>query len=567
MANRCVQYSLELTVPRAHIELGPLPLVELFCGSDERCGRATFDLASLERTLGEEVIEEVDLFCQDRGGVCATLLCSLRLVELRGHGKISPPKQIAIGGESCIVEVIAIGCRGLEARDAGRLKQPHVAFDLGLSVDYRALKHTAPSCSPSPEAPTYLEVIRLLEHFPRDPRMTSALTVRVIDGVQVGQSAMLLDGKLPWAEEGSTHHGKPVGLKLGQFWIEQLDASLEAINLLSGYGGGSAEFGDAVIRAGRGQRLSGSGAAAGSVLGMTASDSVKASRPEDAASAHRPSLLRKFFFWCANARQEAGAGAAQQHADIEAGEERIAATGGTIGSIVGPSRAPGKEVAMDRRRHAVTFEHSKLPEHGLHSKGGSHLSRGSTVTAKEEDLDFLPSFMDGRRYLKSELEHNASAVFPLSERICDVFVLRRGELGEHFGGGSRSECGRFKCLVRVVSEQDYNVGGHEQTIAIVERLRMLQFSRPVVVRLYLLRILNLLPLDVGGGADPYVIARLGSQTRGDRSKRVSNVTHADLHECYEFDVQMPGDSLLHIDVFDFSLLDGALSALRAKLDG
>ncbi|KAG8459767.1 hypothetical protein KFE25_014330 [Diacronema lutheri] len=682
------QYSLELLLPKDNVALGALALVQLWdqdrVGGDERAARATFELGSLKRSLDEEEVMEVDLFWETAGDLRATLLCSLTLVELRGYD-ISPPKQIELQGELCVVEVIAVCCRGLEPRIAGRLNQPYAVFDLGLGGDYTSLKRTTPSSAPDPSAPTYLEVIRLVERFPRDARLAPALTVRVIDpamgvmvGTQIGQSALSLDGKLPWADERSRHHAKPTGLEQGLFWIEQLDAAIDAINALSeegarqdgffggsgggggggGSGSGGSSGGDGVVgkagggRAGRAPRFVISDettvnelreqavirdpALATRVYTLSFGNRLKiadltrdgvrvrALLPpsvslDEAARELRIDIVRELtlgeeplhvagrqFLPSRDDRAPAGtaaagpaaaARAAAADALLSSDEDEPAAFTATarlsaFSRFVGLGTAGARDVetgiaggggegargaaagvgarggaAGESRRRSVTF--------GRGTAAAGRLARGSAfrrlvggggqegVGSVAQELDYLPRYMEGRRMLGAELEDERSVDFALRERLCDDLVLRRGELGAQLGsdGGrtaasaSTRECGVFKGLVRVVEQDKYNASGLDQTLSIVDRLRTLQFGRPVTVRLYLLRILHLRPQDVGGTADPYVVVTLGSQSRGERGAHVPNALQADLHECYEFDAVMPGEaSLLKIDVYDYSML-------------
>lgn len=242
------QYSMQLSLPRDNIHLGPLVLLFLWdhdaISRDERVGRAAIELASLPRSLADEEIKEADIHFGTPGDLKATLVCSLTLVPLSPGYQIGPRKSIELRGEPCIVEVIAVGGRGLEPRVAGRLSSPYSTFDLGAGGDYRSLVRTTPSKVPSAASPNYLEVIRMREKFPSGLHLAPALSARLIDphlgglvGTQIGQSALELSGKLPWVEAAQAHAGKPTGLAAADLWVEQLDAALELINSEPAQGG------------------------------------------------------------------------------------------------------------------------------------------------------------------------------------------------------------------------------------------------------------------------------------------------------------------------------------------
>ena len=192
--------------------------------------------------------------------------------------------------------------------------------------------------------------------------------------------------------------------------------------------------------------------------------------------------------------------------------------------------------AGESRRRSVTF--------GRGTAAAGRLARGSAfrrlvggggqegVGSVAQELDYLPRYMEGRRMLGAELEDERSVDFALRERLCDDLVLRRGELGAQLGsdGGrtaasaSTRECGVFKGLVRVVEQDKYNASGLDQTLSIVDRLRTLQFGRPVTVRLYLLRILHLRPqarARVARRARRRRLARPRALTARARARRLS----------------------------------------------
>ena len=81
-----------------------------------------------------------------------------------------------------------------------------------------------------------------------------------------------------------------------------------------------------------------------------------------------------------------------------------------------------------------------------------------------------------------------------------------------------------------------------------ELYRSLTVSNEYVVRVYVLRALNLVSSDRDGRVDAYLQLNLGHQKQDTRSRHLKNVVSADFHELFEFRTRLPGDSLLRIKV-------------------
>ena len=54
--------------------------------------------------------------------------------------------------------------------------------------------------------------------------------------------------------------------------------------------------------------------------------------------------------------------------------------------------------------------------------------------------------------------------------------------------------------------------------------------------------------DITGTSDPYVLATLGEQTQGDRSRKVDRVTDAEFRQVFEFEAWLPGTSRLVMEL-------------------
>lgn len=78
----------------------------------------------------------------------------------------------------------------------------------------------------------------------------------------------------------------------------------------------------------------------------------------------------------------------------------------------------------------------------------------------------------------------------------------------------------------------------------------------VLVRVYVVRCLNLHPMDPNGKADPYLICSLGKKVYKDKDKYVSKQLSPEFGRCFEFDAVIPFDNMVKIQVFDWDMLSG-----------
>jgi len=78
-------------------------------------------------------------------------------------------------------------------------------------------------------------------------------------------------------------------------------------------------------------------------------------------------------------------------------------------------------------------------------------------------------------------------------------------------------------------------------------------SIKVLVRVYIIQATNLMPKDVFGKSDPYLILQLGNKKINDRINYVSNRVNVVFGKCFEFKAQFPEDYLLKITVMDHDI--------------
>eukprot|EP00741_Cyanophora_paradoxa_P012171 tig00020603_g11759.t1 len=77
----------------------------------------------------------------------------------------------------------------------------------------------------------------------------------------------------------------------------------------------------------------------------------------------------------------------------------------------------------------------------------------------------------------------------------------------------------------------------------------------VVVRVYVLRGLNLPPRDLGGSSDPYLVFSLGEQKSRRKEHRKTKTLQPMFYDFYETQTTLPGASLLKVEVWDYDTAD------------
>ncbi|XP_047127073.1 otoferlin isoform X2 [Hydra vulgaris] len=76
----------------------------------------------------------------------------------------------------------------------------------------------------------------------------------------------------------------------------------------------------------------------------------------------------------------------------------------------------------------------------------------------------------------------------------------------------------------------------------------------LLVRVYVIRAINLHPMDSNGKADPYLVCSLGKKKYNDKDKYVSKQLSPEFGRCFEFKAVIPFDTVVRIDVMDWDML-------------
>jgi len=145
----------------------------------------------------------------------------------------------------------------------------------------------------------------------------------------------------------------------------------------------------------------------------------------------------------------------------------------------------------------------------------------------------VPEYMISRATRTTGLEDE------LGELPFDTFEVRAGTEGKEVTVAS------MKAVVRVAAK------GEPLPPEDTALLEAMMKPKEYVVRAYILKARNLVPMDDDGASDPYLVVKLGSDVRDDRKNHINNVTTANFYKMFEFKTRLPGDALMNIKVVDY----------------
>ncbi|DAZ97328.1 TPA: hypothetical protein N0F65_003692 [Lagenidium giganteum] len=155
------------------------------------------------------------------------LLVSFDLIRKSDPGAIvEPPESIRPAMEEKFIEIICLGCRGLQPVGFMPVNSPFVKFEIGEVTKTNAAKFTNPSSKPSGRNPNFLERIIVPVKMPVDALFAPRLNITVYDQLlggfykpTLGVCSVDLCSKLPTsngapnpnyvAPGGHTHSGNP----------------------------------------------------------------------------------------------------------------------------------------------------------------------------------------------------------------------------------------------------------------------------------------------------------------------------------------------------------------------
>uniref|UniRef100_A0A671PGU1 Myoferlin-like n=1 Tax=Sinocyclocheilus anshuiensis TaxID=1608454 RepID=A0A671PGU1_9TELE len=166
-----------------------------------------------------------------------------------------------------------------------------------------------------------------------------------------------------------------------------------------------------------------------------------------------------------------------------------------------------------------------------HEKCGPYLQKGyDTLTVYNTELEVVPEFRG------------------LTD-FCTTFKLQRGKTEDE--EEDPSVVGEFKGSFRVYPlSDDPNVSDPPQ------QFRELPESCPqeCLVRIYIIRCLDLQPKDNNGMCDPYIKIYLGKKMIDDRDHYKPNTLNPEFGRVFELSCYIPQDKDLKISIYDYDLL-------------
>ncbi|XP_033842448.1 fer-1-like protein 6 [Periophthalmus magnuspinnatus] len=136
----------------------------------------------------------------------------------------------------------------------------------------------------------------------------------------------------------------------------------------------------------------------------------------------------------------------------------------------------------------------------------------------------------------------------------DTFELYRGKANteedeERFVGKFK---GRF-CLYKVPDDDDVQ---DNTDFFRVSRGIPQNHSVQVLIRVYIVSATNLQPADPDGGADPYIVVRIGKNEIKDRDNYIPKQLNPIFGRSFEIQAKFPQESLLSVLIYDFDLVGG-----------
>ncbi|XP_075033605.1 fer-1-like protein 4 [Mixophyes fleayi] len=158
---------------------------------------------------------------------------------------------------------------------------------------------------------------------------------------------------------------------------------------------------------------------------------------------------------------------------------------------------------------------------------------------------------------KGELENE----FDKFEDWLHVFPLHRGKaLDDEDGNDEDNFMGKYKGSFYIYPASEAT--DEFQIMRGVPRNRPIK----VLVRIYIVKATNLAPADPNGKADPYVIVKVGEQTKDSKERYIPKQLNPVFGEVFEMTISFPLESELLISVYDHDLIGSDDLIGETKLD-
>ncbi|XP_044069652.1 myoferlin isoform X2 [Siniperca chuatsi] len=171
----------------------------------------------------------------------------------------------------------------------------------------------------------------------------------------------------------------------------------------------------------------------------------------------------------------------------------------------------------------------------------------ASVGEQEKCGPYLKKGYDKLQVYDSELEKVAQ--FQGLTDFCSTFQLQRGKTEDE--EDDPSVVGEFKGSFKI-----YPLSDDPGVPAPPRQFKELPESGPqeCLIRIYVVRCINLQPKDTNGMCDPYIKITLGRKTLDDRDNYKPNTLNPEFGRMFELSCFMPQDKDLKIAVYDYDLL-------------
>ncbi|XP_031355139.1 otoferlin-like, partial [Photinus pyralis] len=152
-----------------------------------------------------------------------------------------------------------------------------------------------------------------------------------------------------------------------------------------------------------------------------------------------------------------------------------------------------------------------------------------------------------------------------------TFELYRGKKSADESEDDNRIVGSFKGAITIYKWplpndfEDFHLTGFDLNYGLLQGLPSNEQIR-VLVRVYVVKALELHPMDLNGKADPYIVLQLGAKRVTDKENYVSKQLNPVFGKCFEFEATFPQDSLLTVQIFDWDLVSADDMIGETKID-
>ena len=131
-------------------------------------------------------------------------------------------------------------------------------------------------------------------------------------------------------------------------------------------------------------------------------------------------------------------------------------------------------------------------------------------------------------------------------------------------GAAEQPAGQLKARITVTPTEE----GSNRSSELNEFWKKLNKPEPLLCRVYIINATGLTSRDSGGGSDPYLKLRLGRKEINDSKNRKSDTLNPEFRSVFEFQFGLPGEALLHIELYDWDMLgfDEMIGATTVDLE-